>query len=261
VTDPRSFPSDRPTIRRLAHAGVAASVLLLLTGCEVPDFGNPRGVTSQGQDTFRLWQGSVMAALAVGVIVWGLIFYVIIRYRRRGDDTIPSQGDKNVPLEIVYTLVPVLIVAGLFYFTVTTQDRINKISANPAVRVEVTAYQWGWKFQYAGTPVAVSTQGAALPTLVLPANQTTRITLQAVDVIHGFWVPDFNYKRDAIPGLVNTFDVHPVRTGAWLGHCTVFCGLRHADMLFDVSVVSPADYARWLSQQEAQVTPVPQATP
>jgi len=228
--------------------------LLGLSGCEVPDFGSSRGVTTQGQDTFRLWQGSVIAALVVGVIVWGLIFYVIIRFRRR-DDEIPSQHAANIPLEIGYTLVPILIVAGLFYFTVTTQQRVTRIAANPAVQVEVTGFQWGWKFQYAGTDVTVSSEGDSRPVLVLPVDQTTRITLQAVDVIHGFWVTDFLYKRDAIPGMVNTFDVHPVRTGTFLGHCSVFCGLRHTNMLFEVSVLSPADFGRWLSQQEAQVNP------
>ncbi len=74
-------------------------------------------------------------------------------------------------------------------------------------------------------------------------------------MIHGFYVPDFLYKRDAIPGIVNTFDFRPVRVGTFLGHCTVFCGLRHAEMLFDVSVLSPPDYGRWLSQQEALVNP------
>jgi len=228
--------------------------VLSLSGCEVPDFGSPHGATTQGQDTFRLWQGAVVAALVVGVIVWGLIFYVIIRYRRR-DDEIPSQRSANIPLEVVYTVVPVIIVAVLFYFTVTTQNRVEKVSANPAVKVDVTGYQWGWNFQYAGTPVVVSTQGASRPVLVLPADRTTRITLNAVDVIHGFYVPEFLFKRDAVPGLVNTFDFHPVRTGTFLGHCSVFCGLRHADMLFDVSVLSPADYGRWLSQQESKVTP------
>ncbi|MGI9022706.1 MAG: aa3-type cytochrome oxidase subunit II [Acidimicrobiales bacterium] len=241
--------------RRLRWTAVTASIvgLLVLTGCEVPDFGAHRGATTQGQDTFRLWQGSVIAALVVGVIVWGLIFYVIIRFRKR-DDEIPSQHAANIPLEIGYTVVPLLIVAGLFYFTATTQDRIDTISANPAVRVEVTAYQWGWKFQYTGTPVTISTQGVEKPTLVLPVNQTTRITLQAVDVVHNFFVPEFLFKRDATPGLVQTFDLHPVEEATFLGHCAEFCGLRHADMLFDVSVVSPADYSRWLSQQEARVT-------
>ncbi|MEN3316119.1 MAG: cytochrome c oxidase subunit [Acidimicrobiaceae bacterium] len=236
-----------------ARAAASAIGLLALTGCEVPDFGAPHGATTQGKDTFHLWQGAVVAALVVGVIVWGLIFYVIIRYRRR-DDEIPSQRDKNIPLEIAYTIVPVIIVAGLFYFTVTTQDRINKVAAHPAVQIDVTGFQWGWKFQYTGTPITVASQGDSKPVLVLPVDQTTRITLRAVDVIHGFYVPEFLFKRDAVPGLVNTFDFHPVRTGTFLGHCSVFCGLRHADMLFDVSVLSRADYGRWLSDQQAKGT-------
>lgn len=242
--------SSDPTSWRRRWAAVAGSTvgLLSLGGCQVPDFGAPRGASIQGQDTFRLWQGAVTAALVVGLVVWGLIFYVIIRFRRR-DDEIPSQHAANIPLEIGYTLVPILIVAGLFYFTVTTQNRVTRISANPSVLVEVTASQWGWKFQYAGTPVTISNQGDSTPVLVLPADQTTRITLRAVDVVHGFYVPEFLFKRDAVPGLVTTFDVQPIRTGTFRGYCSVFCGLRHAEMLFEVSVLSPADYGRWLSEK------------
>lgn len=249
-----AIPPARHRSPRWAYAAATVACLLALSGCDVPDFGAPHGATTQGQDTFRLWQGAVVAALVVGVLVWGLIFYVIIRYRRR-DDEIPSQRDKNIPLEIFYTLVPIVIVAGLFYFTVITQDRVDKVAAHPAAQIDVTGFQWGWKFQYTGTPVTVFSQGNAKPVLVLPADKTTRITLRAVDVIHGFYVPEFLFKRDAIPGLVTTFDFHPVRTGTFLGHCSVFCGLRHADMAFDVSVLSPADYGRWLSDQQTKVTP------
>ncbi len=226
----------------------AVAGLLFLTGCEVPDFGAHEGATTQGQDIFRLWQGAVIAALAVGAIVCCLIFYVIIRFRRR-DDEIPSQHAANIPLEIAYTIIPLLIVAGLFYFTTTTQDRVDNISNTPAVRINVTAFQWGWKFQYTDTPVVISSQGAEKPKLVLPVDQTTRITLTGIDVVHNFFVPEFLFKRDATPGLVTSFDLHPVKTGTYLGHCAEFCGLRHAEMLFDVSVLSRADYGRWLSDQ------------
>ena len=217
---------------------------------ELPDFGAPEGATTQGKEIFGLWQGSVTAALAVGAVVWALIFFAAIRYRRRrGDDSVPSQRQYNLPLEIAYTVIPLIIVAVLFYFTVQTQSEVTRIAANPSVRVEVTAFQWGWRFHYLETGVTVVSQGDKRPTLTLPEGQTTRITLISNDVVHSFYVPDFLYKRDAIPGLVNTFDFEPVRTGTFLGRCAEFCGLRHADMLFDVSVVSPADFQAWLASQ------------
>jgi cytochrome c oxidase subunit 2 len=139
----------------------------------------------------------------------------------------------------------------LFYFTFATQEEVTKVSADPAVHVDVTAYQWGWRFHYDGTDVTIATQGDNRPVLTLPANEVTRITLTATDVIHSFFVPDFLYKRDATPGLVQTFDYTPVRTGTFLGRCAEFCGLRHAQMLFEVRVVDPPAFQQWLSQQQA----------
>lgn len=235
--------------RVVTIAAVLSSVLL--AGCQAPDFGAHRGATTQGKEIFNLWQGSVMAALAVGAVVWALIFFVIIRYRRRRNDDTPepSQQQYNLPLEIAYTLLPLLIVAVLFYFTVATQNEVTKISAHPAVRVEVTAFQWGWRFHYVDTNITITTQGEERPVLTLPKGETTRITLIATDVIHNFFVPDFNYKRDATPGLVNNFDLTPTETGTFLGRCAEFCGLRHAQMLFDVKVVTAASYQTWLTAQ------------
>lgn len=227
--------------------------LALMAGCNAPDFGAPRGATTQGKAIFSLWQGSVMVALGVGAIVWALIFFAVFRYRRRRNDdgTEPSQRQYILWLEIAYTLLPLVIVAVMFYFTVQTQAEVTRISANPAVRVEVTAYQWGWRFNYLGTNITITTQGEVRPVLMLPNGKTTRITLIATDVIHNFYVPGFLYKRDATPGLVNNFDLTPTRTGTYLGRCAEFCGLRHAQMLFDVKVVTPDAYQQWLTSQGA----------
>jgi cytochrome c oxidase subunit 2 len=242
-----------PAARGVGVAAGIAAAGLGLSGCEPAGFGMPEGATRQGQDIYRLWQWSVVAALAVGGVVLVLILYVIVRYRRRGDESIPSQREYNYPLEITYTIIPLLIVAGLFYFTVKTQDSVQAISSTPAVQVEVTGFQWGWQFQYQGTGVTVSSQGDDRPVLVLPVDQTTRITLVSVDVVHAFFVPKFLYKRDAVPGITNRFDLHPVETGTFRGHCAEFCGLRHADMLFDVSVVGTAEFDTWLTSQGGSV--------
>lgn len=236
---------------RLRAVGLVAATSALLAGCGDPDFGAPRGATTQGKAIFELWQGSVMAALAVGAFVWALIFFVVFRYRRRrNDDTAePSQRQYNLPLEIAYTILPLIIVSVLFYFTVETQNEVTRISARPDVRVEVTGFQWGWRFHYLDTNVTVTTQGEGRPVMTLPEGKTTRITLIATDVIHSFYVPGFLYKRDATPGLVQSFDLTPVETGTFLGRCAEFCGLRHSQMLFNVQIVSPDAYQRWLTSQ------------
>jgi len=122
------------------------------------------------------------------------------------------------------------------------------------VTVRVDAYRWGWQFAYAGGPVVGgSTQSpivglgvAPPPQLVLPINRTTRIELTSTDVTHSFWVPDFLFKRDAIPGQMTAFDLNPDKLGSFPGRCAQFCGLNHAYMSFIVRVVSAADYAAWL---------------
>jgi cytochrome c oxidase subunit II len=239
--------------RRGTVVAAAVATSLGLSACELSGFGAPEGATRQGQDTYKLWQGSVVAALIVGGIVLALILFVIVRFRRRGDDSIPSQREYNYPLEITYTIIPLVIVAGLFYFTVKTQEKVQAISATPAVRVEVTGFQWGWSFEYQGTGVTLSSQGSDRPVLVLPVGQTTRITLVSVDVVHSFYVPEFLYKRDAVPGITNRFDLHPLETGTFRGHCAEFCGLRHADMLFDVSVIGTTEFNAWLTGQGGSV--------
>jgi len=237
-------------VRRWGAVLGAAASGLLLTSCQLPDFGVPRGATSQSKTTLHLWQGSVIAALCVGAVVWGLIFYVIIRFRRRSDE-VPSQKQYNIPVEVVYTTIPVVIVAVLFAFTVRAQDKIDRVSPNPAVSVTVTGYQWGWRFEYAGDGVTVATKDQQPPTLVLPAGQTVRIVLVSADVVHGFWVPDFLFKRDAIPGFTNRFDFNVQKAGTYGGRCTVFCGLRHDQMLFNVEAVTPAEFQQWVTSQRA----------
>jgi cytochrome c oxidase subunit 2 len=238
---------------RWASLAISAVGVTMATGCKAPDFGAPHGATTQGKEIFSLWQGSIMAALGVGAIVWALIFFAVIRFRRRrhDDGSEPSQRQYILWLEVTYTLLPLLIVAVLFYFTVQTQTEVTRISAHPAVRVEVTAYQWGWRFHYLDTNITITTQGEERPVLMLPDGKTTRITLIATDVVHNFFVPGFLFKRDATPGLVNNFDLTPTRTGTFLGRCAEFCGLRHAQMLFDVKVVTPGAYAQWLTSQGA----------
>jgi cytochrome c oxidase subunit II len=238
-----------PVRRWGAVLGAAASGLLF-TSCQIPDFGVPRGATSQSKTTLHLWQGSVIAALCVGAVVWALIFYVVIRFRRRSDE-VPSQKQYNIPVEVVYTAIPVVIVAVLFGFTVRAQDKIDRVSPDPAVSVTVTGYQWGWRFEYAGDGVTVATKDQQPPTLVLPAGQTVRIVLVSADVVHGFWVPDFLFKRDAIPGFTNRFDFNVQKVGTYGGRCTVFCGLRHDQMLFNVEAVTPAEFQQWVTSQRA----------
>jgi len=193
------------------------------------------------------WVLFIACGAGVALLVWGLILFAVFRWRVRSSDDggLPPQFSSNNVLEISWTLIPLALVIALFVFTYRVEARVEAVTPRPAVSVDVTGFRWGWTFAYAGGPTITGT-ALAPPQLVLPAGETTRISITSSDVNHAFWVPAFLFKRDAIPGLVTTFDLRPVETGTFQGHCAEFCGLQHALMGFTVRVVSPADYTAWL---------------
>jgi cytochrome c oxidase subunit 2 len=258
--------------------GLAVGAPLVLGGCNFyPTYGASRGVTTQGQDTFKLYSGMMTTGIIVGGLVGLLILFTIVRYRRRSDE-MPKQFHESIPIEIVYTGVPILIVAVLFLFTVLTENKVDATvpvnatvssTGTPVLDVKVTAFQWGWRFDYPRNNVTVSgevTNGPDNhgPQMVLPVGERVQITLVSNDVIHGFYVRDFNFSRYALPGVVNVFDLDLVRTGTFPGQCTQICGLYHSEMLFSVRSVTPDAFQSWVSSEVAnghtlQRTPEPAA--
>lgn len=224
---------------------------LVLTGCQVPGFGAFPGKTAQGQDAFKLWQGFFIAGLVIGVFVFVLILWAVFRYRRRSEE-MPNQTQYHTLFEIAYTVVPIVVVLVMFVFVFVTENNITAISDKQHVTVNVTAFQWGWEFQYPQYSnvkvIGVETQ---TPQMVVPAGETVRIFLRSDDVIHGFYVPEFNYSMYAQPGRTNQFDLNITRTGTYRGQCTQFCGLYHSLMLFSVRAVTPGAFQSWAQQEES----------
>ena len=218
---------------------------LALSGCTVPSFGVTKSDTTSGKSVFHLWQGFSMAAAIIGSFVLLLILYAVIRYRRKGDN-IPKQSQYHIPLELTYTIVPIFIVFGLFAATLVVE---NKELANPKTNVviDVNAFQWGWKFSYPGSSAVVVGVTTQDPVMVMPVNTDVHINLTSTDVVHGFYVKEFNFSRYALPGVVNQFTFRAVNTGTFFGQCTQLCGLYHSLMFFQVKVVSPSDYRTWLA--------------
>jgi cytochrome c oxidase subunit 2 len=241
---------------RFVGQAVLVAVLVAVAGscAGVPRFGAPDPVTADGNRILSLWQGSVVTALAVGALVWALIAWSVVRYRRRrGADGLPGQRADNLPVEIAYTLTPILIVAILFGFTVFTQEKVTARAARPDVVVDVIGYQWQWQFRYPDEGVVVTGSTAEpRPTMVLPVGSTVRLRLSTTDVIHSFWVPRFLKKLDLVPGLDNELDVVVEDPGVFPGRCAEFCGLDHARMDFRVEAVSPAAYRTWLDQERTR---------
>ena len=229
-------------VRRLVALPLAA---LALAGCTIPRFGAVPGATTSSRSVFHLWQGFSIGAVIVGAITLVLILWAVVFYRRRSDH-IPKQSQYHIPLELTYTIVPILIVIGLFAATMVVE---NKEVANPkaAVVIDVNAFQWGWKFTYPGQNVVVVGQTTQDPTMVMPVNTNVHINLTSSDVIHGFYVHAFNFSRYALPGVLNQFTFRAVETGTFDGQCTQLCGLYHSLMVFRVKVVTPTQYSAWLA--------------
>ena len=263
---------ERSTVRhnrrlRWAALPIAAALVVALAGCTqaqlngfLPGFvaGKPP-VTTNTEMVSGLWTTSWIILLIVGVIVWGLIIWCVVVYRRRkGQTGLPPQMRYNMPIEIFYTIVPLILVLGFFAFTTRDQDIIEKPWAHPDITVQVYAKQWAWDFNYLTDGVydpgvqAVPADGGAqpgsvvessIPTLYLPVDSKITIILNSRDVIHSFWVPAFLYKKDVIPGRTNYMYFETTsRTGTFAGKCAELCGEYHSAMLFNVKIVSRAEY-------------------
>lgn len=314
MTPPGSRRSRR--LRQLALVATLGGLALMLSGCswsEVLGLGWPAGITPEARLNRELWVASLIASLVVGVIVWALIFWTSAFHRHKKSDTeLPTQFGYNMPLELVLTVTPFLIISVLFYFTVVVQEKMLHKDPNPEVVIDVTAFQWNWKFGYqkidftdgtldyqgadparkaavASKPEGVDSHGEELvgpvrglnpedrtylnydkvetlgssneiPILVLPAGKRIQFEIASADVVHGFWVPEFLFKRDVMPDPVanhsdNIFQVSEIeKTGAFVGRCTEMCGTYHSMMNFEVRVVEPNDFKAYLQQRIAGKT-------
>ncbi len=252
-----------------AHARTALGLailgaVLVLSGCssqqqkEWRNFAMPDPATQEAQGIFDLWIWGWVAAMVTGIVVWGLIFWVVFRYRQKSPDEIPVQTRYNLPLEIFYTIAPILMVIVFFYWTVKVQNDVLVLDEEPDHRVVAVGSQWTWTFNYTGEDavgdrnVYTSGTGRDIPTLWLPVDETVRFDLSSPDVIHSFWIPGFLMKLDVVPGRDNSFQVTPRTIGEFRGKCAELCGVYHSRMLFNVNVVSKADYEAHLRDLERQ---------
>jgi cytochrome c oxidase subunit 2 len=212
-------------------------------------------VTDQADEMDRVWDLFLYLGLAVLAFVVVLVLYIIVRYRRRGDQ-LPRQKHYNIPLEITYTVIPLIVVLALFAVTFVTVNAIEESDDDPDLVVEVTAFQWQWSFGYpdAGFTV-VGGPADDDPELVLPARSTVQFDLRSLDVVHSFWVTAFRFKHDVIPGTPSSFTVDiGDQAGDYpnAGVCAEYCGLDHAFMRFGVRVLEPDEFDAWLADEESR---------
>ena len=256
--------SERRLGKRLGLAGIAVFGMLLLSGCTANEaffFDMPEPATKEGPIIQNLWNGSWIAAWGVGLFTAGLMIWSIVAYRRRRINEVPEQTKYNIPIEVLYTLVPLVMVAGLFWFTARDQSEILTMDNDQSQTVNVVGFRWSWAFNYLdedvysiGIPVdsqmisedpAIAAQ--QIPTLVLPVDEKVRFELTSPDVIHSFWVPSFLFKMDVIPGKTNAFELTPDKIGTFSGKCAELCGTYHSQMLFNVKVVERAEFNEYVA--------------
>lgn len=247
--------------RRWLTPVLLAAMVLLASGCNADTWyrgGMPVPVTKQGVRVLHFWQGAVIAALAVAFFVGGLIVFAAIAFRAKGNQ-LPRQVKYNMPMEVVYTLVPFVMIGYLFYFTAVDENYENKLSPHPQMVIGVVGFQWSWQFNYAydasygSTGLQVTGRPGQPPQLVLPTDTTIRFVLTSPDVIHSFWVVPFLFKRDVIPGRTNQFEVTIIKTGLFRGRCAEYCGVDHDRMLFSLRALTPQQFRTFVaSAKKAQ---------
>jgi cytochrome c oxidase subunit 2 len=246
-------------------AGVST---LFLTGCSQEDFGRAilmplpstsSDVTNHTDVITDFWNISWAVLWAIGALTWGLMLWAIVVYRRRkGDSHLPAQMRYNNPIEALFTVVPLILVIGFFAFTARDMRAIEAPN-NAEVKIEVIGKQWSWDFNYIQANVydsGIQSQYKAgktdnfkdLPTLYLPVNKRVEIILNSRDVNHSFYVVEFLYKKDLLPGKTNHVYFTPTKIGTYVGKCAELCGEYHSMMLFNVKVVSQSDYDKHMSQ-------------
>jgi cytochrome c oxidase subunit 2 len=250
----RRSPS-RP--RRWAGAAAALGALsLLLAACSAQDNGQnslkPEGPQAEKID--NLFTPVFFIAAIIGVLVLTAVVVFAIRFRyRAGKNENPKQIHGSTPLEIGWTIVPALILAVVAVPTIITIFDLNKAPAGADVLdVRVIGKQWWWEFEYPEQKVVTANE------LVIPAGRPVKLDLRACDeslpdkcnVIHSFWVPELNGKRDVVPGQNNHWSIEADKPGTYLGQCAEYCGLSHANMRFRVIAKEPAEFDRWVGEQQ-----------
>ncbi len=252
----------RDARRRWALAPLSVLLALALSACQgsastgfLPAFEGGQATTETAR-VIDLWNGGWIALLVVGVLVWGAILWCVVRYRRRSSDTgLPPQLKYNMPIEILCTVLPVLMVVVFFYYTARDQTILLDTKTKPDMTIHVVSKQWAWDFNYLDADVYETSAHVELedaegkakvqadqPVLYLPVGKRVEFILNARDVIHSFWIPAFLQKLDMLPGKTNKLHITPTLEGEFQGKCAELCGAYHGQMLFVVKVVSQAEF-------------------
>ena len=254
---PTEPTTSRSTRSRLCNAAIGLGAATVLASCasDAPqDTWAPEG--KYAQDIHNLQWPIFMIAGIVGLIVFGVITFVVVKFRDRGQP-IPEQGHGNALIEYVFIAIPALLLAGIAVPTVAGVISLNDTDDADCV-VNVTGQQWWWEYDYPveadGTICGAQPTGEAAPIItsgqmVIPVDAKVVIRGTSRDVIHSFWVPKLNGKRDMVPGRVHTWNFQAEQPGIYAGQCAEFCGLSHANMRMEIVALDKGDFQAWIDNQ------------
>lgn len=261
-------------MNKLKQLFASGAVLAFMSGTAQAEYGlnMPVGVTETSRQIYDLHMLILWVCVAIGVVVFGAMIYSMI-YHRKSRGAVASQFHESMTAELVWTVVPfVILIVMAIPATTVLIDMHDTSEAD--MTVKVTGYQWKWRYEYIGEDVsffssldAASNEARQVGSdidpstvenyllnvdnpLVIPVGKKVRILLTAADVIHSWWVPDFGWKKDAIPGFVNEAWVKVDEPGVYRGQCAELCGRDHGFMPIVVIVKSVADYETWLAEQK-----------
>ncbi|HEX7948769.1 MAG TPA: cytochrome c oxidase subunit II [Candidatus Limnocylindrales bacterium] len=268
---PRRRRSSTTSVVVAALVLVALVAIAVVTGAGqafVTSLYPPVAVTEGGARVRDLYTLVFAIAVVIFLVVEGLIIWTVLRYRREpGDDVLPAQTHGNNIAELAWTIIPTIIVVFLFVVSWQTLNQVDSVSASPQTKIRAVAGQFQWQFDYLAedgqtvkyTQNLASGEGGGL---YVPVGRDIQLSLTSQDVIHAFYVPQFLFKRDVVPGRVNKFDftVDPADAGqTFRGQCAELCGTGHRIMLFEVHALTPEAFDAWLADAiaKANATPAP----
>jgi cytochrome c oxidase subunit 2 len=232
---------SRESLRPVGACLLAALLSPGLTGCSA-QLDGLAPVTTQGRAVAQLFWLVLAISAVVFLLVAGLLLYIVARYRARPGEE-PSRTEGNRRLEIGWTTGALLLLAILFIPTLRTMAAVDAPAAN-ALRIQVIAHQWWWEYRYPESGVVTANE------LHVPVGRPLQFDLESADVVHSFWVPQFGWKRDVVPGKINSLPVQVEQAGVYDGACTEYCGLEHAWMRIRVVADAPDRFDAWIAAQQ-----------
>lgn len=246
----------------------------ILAAVDTWQMNMPKGVTPLSKEMYDLHMIAIYVCTAIGLVVFGVMFYALI-YHRKSKGHKPAVFHENIRLEIIWTVIPFLILIALAVPATRVLMRMED-NSNADLTIKIVGYQWKWQYTYLDQNISyfssLSTPFNQIENispkndwyllevdhpLVVPIHKKVRFLVTSNDVVHSWWVPDLGVKRDAIPGFIHEAWARIDKPGIYRGQCAELCGVNHGFMPIVVRAVPEEEYNQWIAQQTQKASPIP----